>query len=115
MKQFVFYLNLILVIIAYIGVFVENILGLNLDCSIGFLVFLGFFQVFTSLLYTFYAIAYNRNLLALYILYWLFVILFFKFMIGNFFYMCLLIALYNLYLNYCGFSNSKFNILNHEP
>lgn len=114
MKQFVFYLNSILVVVAFVGVFAENIMGLNLDCSIGFLVFLGLFQVFTSLLYTFYAIAYNRILLAFFLVYWLLVFLFFRFLFGDFFYLCLLIALYNLYLNYCGFSNSKFNIVRYE-
>ena len=112
MRQFVFYLNLILTIVAFAGVFLENIMSLNLDSSIGFLVILGFFQVFIAFSFTFYAMAYNKYLFSLYILYWFFVILFFKFIEGDFFYMCLPIALYNLYINYCSFSNSKFNILN---
>lgn len=111
MKQFVFYLNFILTTEAFFGFFLENILGLNLDISIGFLIILGFFQVFISFILTFYAIAYNRLLLILYILYWFVVTLFFKFFIGDFFYMCLPIALYNLYINYCSFSNSKYNII----
>ncbi len=111
MKQFTYYLNLILTIVAFIIVFIENIIDYDLDSGVGFLVLLGFFQVFISFILTFYAIAYNRLLLIFYILYWFFVTLFFKFFIGDFFYMCLLIALYNLYLNYCSFSNSKFNII----
>jgi len=111
MKQFVFYLNLILIIVALISVFIENVIGYNLDCSVGFLVLLGLFQVFTSFILTFYAIAYDRLLLILLILYWVFVTLFFKFFINEFFYMCLIIALYNLYINYCSFSESKFNLL----
>ncbi len=112
MRQFVFYLNLIITVAGLIFVFIENVIDYNLDVSIGTLVILGFFQVFTSFLYTIYAIAYNKLLLILYILYWFIVTLFFKFFINDFFYMCLLIALYNLYVNYCSFSNSKFNILN---
>lgn len=111
MKQFAFYINLILTIVAFIFVFIENIIGYNLDCSVGFIMILGFFQVFTSFILTFYAIANDRLLLILYILYWFIVILFFKFFIDKFFYMCLVIALYNLYINYCSFSNSKFNII----
>ncbi len=111
MRQLSYYLNLILTIVAFIIVFIENIIGYNLDSGVGFLVLLGFFQVFISFILTFYAIAYNRLLLVFYILYWFIVTLFFKFFIGDFFYMCLLIALYNLYINYCSFSNSKFNII----
>lgn len=111
MRQFVFYLNLILTIVALIPVFIENVVGYNLDSSDGFLMLLGFFQVFISFILTFYAIAYNRLLLIFYILYWFIVVLFFKFFIKDFFYMCLLIALYNLYINYCSFSNSKYNII----
>jgi hypothetical protein len=111
MRQFVFYLNLILTIVVLIGVFIENVINYDID-SVGFLALLGFFQVFTAFSFTFYVMAYNKYLFALYILYWFFVILFFKFIEGDFFYMCLPIALYNLYINYCSFSNSKFNILN---
>jgi len=111
MKQFVFYLNLMLTIVALILAFIENVIGYNLDSSVGFLLILGFFQVFISFILTFYAIAYNRLLLIFYILYWFIVVLFFKFFIKDFFYMCLLIAFYNLYINYCSFSNSKYNII----
>ena len=111
MKKFIFYLNLILTIVALIFVFIENVIGYNLDCSIEFLVILGLFQVSTSFIITIYAIANNRHLLGHYILYWFFVTLFFKFFINVFFYGCLLIAIYNLYVNYYSFSNSKFNIL----
>ncbi len=110
MKQFAFYLNLILTIVALIGVFIDNVINYDID-SVGFLVLLGFFQVFTSFILTFYALANNRLLLILLIIYWFIVVLFFKFFIKDIFYMCLLIALYNLYINYCSFSNSKFNII----
>lgn len=110
MKQFAFYLNLILTIVALLGVFIDNVINCDID-SVGFLVLLGLFQVFISFILTFYAIAYNRLLLIFYILYWFIVVLFFKFFIKDFFYMCLLIALYNLYINYCSFSNSKYNII----
>lgn len=111
MRQFIFYPNLIITILALIFVIIENVIGYNLDMSIGTLVILGFFQVFISFLLTIYAIAYNKILLILYLLYWFIVILFFKFFINEFFYMCILLAVYNLYLNYCSFSNSKFNII----
>lgn len=111
MRQFVFYLNLILTIVALIGVFIENVINYDID-SVGFLVLLGLFQVFTSFILTFYAIAYDRLLLILLIIYWFIATLFFKFFIKDFIYICLLIALYNLYINYCSFSNSKFNIIN---
>lgn len=111
MRQFIFYPNLIITILALIFVFTENVISYNLDMSIGTLVILGFFQVFISFLLTIYAIAYNRLLLILYLLYWFIVLLFFKFFIDEFFYMCILLAVYNLYLNYCSFSNSKFNII----
>ena len=110
MKQFTYYLNLILTIVAFIIVFIETIIDYDLDSGVGFLVILGFFQVFISFILTFYAIIYNRLLLILYILYWFIVTLFFNFFLGQFFYMCLIIALYNLYINYCSFSNSKYNI-----
>ncbi len=111
MRQSVFYLNLILTIVAVIGVLIENVIYYDID-SVAFLIILGLFQVFTSFILTFYAISNNKYLLSLYILYWFFVMLFFRFFIQNFFYTCLFIALYNLYVNYCSFSNSKFNILN---
>lgn len=110
MRQFVFYLNLILTIVSLLGVFIDNVINYDID-SVGFLVLLGLFQVFISFIFTFYAIAHNRLLLIFYILYWFIVVLFFKFYINKIFYMCLLIAVYNLYLNYCSFSNSKYNII----
>ena len=58
---------------------------------------LGFFQVFIAFTLTFYAIATDRLLLLLLIIYWFIVTLFFKFFIKDFIYICLLIALYNLY------------------
>ena len=81
MKQFTYYLNLILTIVAFIIVFIETIIDYDLDSGVGFLVILGFFQVFISFILTFYAIAYNRLLLIFYVLYWFFVTLFFKFFI----------------------------------
>lgn len=111
MRQFVFYLNLILTIVALLGIFIENVLNSDYVDSIGFLVLLGFFQVFIAFALTFYAMAYNRLLLIFYIIYWFMVVLFFKFLIKDFMLLSVLIALYNLYLNYCSFSDSKINIL----
>jgi hypothetical protein len=110
MKYFSFQLNLILTSVALISAIIANSIGFTLNSSIGLLVILGLYQVFISFILTFYAIIYNRLLLILYILYWFIVTLFFKFFLGQFFYMCLIIALYNLYINYCSFSNSKYNI-----
>ena len=110
MKYFSFQLNLILTSVALISAIIANIIGFKLNSSIGLLVILGFYQVSISFILTFYAIIYNRLFLILYILYWFIVTLFFKFFLGQFFYMCLIIALYNLYINYCSFSNSKYNI-----
>ncbi|POS02441.1 hypothetical protein Q361_104163 [Flavobacterium croceum DSM 17960] len=111
MRQLIFYLNSVLTTLGFIFVFLENIIGLDLDSSIGFLMILGAFQVLISFILTFYAIIYNRLLLMPYILYWLIVFLFFKYLINDLFYICLLIAIYNLYINYCSFSKSKFNII----
>lgn len=111
MKYLSFQLNIILTSVALISTIVANIIDFKLNSSIGLLIILGFYQVIISFVLTIYAIAYNRLLLIFYIFYWFIVTLFFKFFIGDFFYMCLLIALYNLYLNYCIFSNSKFNII----
>lgn len=110
MKYFSFQLNLILTSVALISAIIANSIGFKLNSSIGLLVILGLYQVIISFILTFYAIIYNRLLLILYILYWFIVTLFFKFFLGQFFYMCLIIALYNLYINYCSFSNSKYNI-----
>ena len=111
MRKTVFYLNLTLIMIALIFVTSENVFGYDLDCSVGFLVFLGGFQVLLSIIYTIYAAVTNKYLLALFLLYWLFVVLFFKILISKFFFTCIIIAIYNLYVNYCSYSESKFNIL----
>lgn len=110
MKYFSFQLNLILTSVAIISTIIATIIGFRLNSSIGLLVILGFYQIIISLILTIYAVIYNKLLLIHYILYWFIVTLFFKFFIGDFFYLCILIAIYNLYINYCSFSNSKFNI-----
>jgi len=110
MKYFSFQLNLILTSVAIISTIIASIIGFRLNSSIGLLVILGLYQIFISFILTIYAVIYNKLLLILYILYWFIVTLFFKFFIGDFFHLCILIAIYNLYINYCSFSNSKFNI-----
>lgn len=107
-----FYVNLTLTIVAFIFTILINIFNSDQDSSVGSLVILGLYQVVTSFVLTMYAIAINKYLLALYIIYWVLVTLFFKFFIHEFFLMCLVIAVYNLYVNYCSFSDSKFNIIN---
>jgi hypothetical protein len=107
-----FYVNLVLTIVAFILTILINVFDSDKDLYVGSLVILGLYQVATSFVLTMYAIAINKYLLALYIIYWVLVTLFFKFFLHEFFFMCLVIAVYNLYVNYCSFSDSKFNILN---
>ncbi len=111
MKYLSFQLNLILTSVALISTIIANVIGFKLNSSIGILVILGLYQVFISFFLTIYAVIYDKLLLIFYILYWFIVTLFFKFFMSDFFYMCLLIAIYNLYINYCSYSNSKFNII----
>jgi|LakMenE01Jun11ns_1017448.scaffolds.fasta_scaffold9924333_5 hypothetical protein len=112
MKQFIFYVNLLMTSIALIIMFLSSFLANDLDSSIGFLVILGLYQVLVSFFITIYALIYNRYLFMLYVFYWIFVIAFFKLFFNQLFYSCLVIALYNIYVNYCSFSNSKYNIIN---
>lgn len=112
MRMLSFYVNLTLTIVAFIFNILINIFNSDQDSSVSSLVILGLYQVSTSFILTIYAIAINKYLFALYVIYWLFVTLFFKFFIHEFFLMCIVIAVYNLYVNYCSFSDSKFNILN---
>lgn len=81
------------------------------EYAVLFLVVVGFHQLTMSGLLIIYSIIKNKKLLVLYIIYWILVILFFKSLLHDYFYFCLVIALYNLYIHYCSFSNSKYNII----
>jgi hypothetical protein len=110
MKRFSFYVNAIFTSIAILLVSL-NVLDIYDAGDKLLLVFLAFYQVTLSMSLTIYSIGKNNYLLLLFIVYWILVILYFQLMFKVYFYACVLIALYNVYLNYCTFSNSKFNIL----
>ena len=110
MKRFSFYINAICTSIVTLLV-VMNVLQIYDAGDQLFLVFVAFFQVTLSMGLTIYSIGKNNYLLVSYLLYWILVILYFQLMFKVYFYACVLIALYNVYLNYCTFSNSKLNIL----
>jgi len=114
MKEFNFYTNVILTSIALILILVNFAFNNNDQANIGILVALGIFQICTSIILTIYSVIKNPKLTALYLIYWIIVILFFKFAMRNYFYVCILIAFYNLYVNYCSFSKSKYNITNYD-
>ncbi len=114
MKKFSFTINIILTSIALVFTAFKFIFNYNDSADISFLLFLGIYQVFISILLTIYAVIYNKILASFYLVYWFLVILFFKFIFRDFFYFCILIALYNLYVHYCSFSNSKYNITNYD-
>lgn len=109
MRQLFFYLNAIVTGVALLF----TIFGYLMNVEAGFqsLILLGAYQVVASFVNTIYASIVDKKLFALYIIYWFLVLLFFKFMIHSFFLFCIFIALYNLYVTFCSFSNSKFNIL----
>jgi len=73
------------------------------------LLILGIFQILSAVFLTVYSSIKNHKLIVLYLIYWLFVIVFFTLLFQNYFYSCIVLALYNLYLNYCSF-NTKYNI-----
>lgn len=113
MREQNFNTNAIFTSIAFTIILINFVINTNDQANIIILVTLGIFQVFTSFVLTIYSILKNKYLFTLFIIYWLLVILFFRFMLYNYFYSCTLIAIYNLYVHYCSFSNSKYNIIKH--
>lgn len=100
MKQFIFYINLILTIIAAIIMTLSYLMTNNEEGGILPLLLLGFYQVITAFGLTSY-LAFNHLKLFLgFILYWLLVFLFFRFGIQLAVNLSFLIALYHLYLCY---------------
>jgi hypothetical protein len=73
------------------------------------LLILGIFQIVSSVVLTIYSAFKNHKLLVHYLIYWLLVVAFLTLLFHHYFYSCIVLALYNLYLNYCSF-NSKYNI-----
>jgi hypothetical protein len=110
MREFNFYTNLVLTSIALLLILLNFTFETNDQANIIILLALGIFQVCTSLVFTIISVVENKYLLTLFIIYWVLVIVFFKFIIQDYFYFCLVIALYNLYVHYCSFSKSKYNI-----
>ena len=111
MKEFNFFTNAISTSLALVLISINSAFEYNDQANIAILVALGIFQVCTSFVLTIISIFENRYLLLLFIIYWVLVIVFFKFIIRDYFYACTLIAIYNLYVHYCSFSKSKFNII----
>ena len=114
MKKFNFNMNAVLTSIALLLIIVNFAFETNDQANIVILVALGIFQIITSILLTLYSVIKKPKLTALYLIYWILVIVFFKFIIRDYFYFCIVIAFYNVYISYCSFSNSKYNILNHD-
>lgn len=114
MREFNFIMNVVLTSIALLLILVNSAFETNNQANIGILVALGIFQICTSIVLTLYSILKNKYLFALFIIYWILVFVFFKFIIRDYFYFCIVIALYNLYVHYCSFSKSKYNLTNHD-
>ncbi len=110
MKELSFKINIFLTAAAVLLTLI-NFIVIHDDLDILALVWLGFFQIITSILLTLYSVFKNPKLTGLYLIYWIIVILFFKFVFHPFFYGCIIIAFYNLYVHYCSFSDSKYNII----
>lgn len=109
MKKIVFIGNTTLTAIAIIVTilkFIEDSYGQG---EIVCLLILGIFQILSALFLTIYSGFKNYKVLVLYLIYWLLVVDFLTLLFQNYFYSCILLALYNLYLNYCSF-NTKYNI-----
>lgn len=111
MRQLTYFFNVILTLAAIVLTLGKFLIKDFEDITIGYLVILGIYQLAISLGITIYSVITNYKVVALYLIYWLHVIAFFKFIMQDFFYACVLLAIYNLYIHYCSFSNSKYNIL----
>lgn len=100
MKRFIFYVNLILTIIAAIIIALSFLITNNEDGSILPLLILGFYQVFTAFGLTGYLAFNHLKLFQGFVVYWLLVFLFFRFGIQYAVSLSFLVALYHLYLCY---------------
>ena len=111
MKQLTFFFNSILIVPAILLTILKCAINQIGEIDIPFLIIFGLYQVIISFGITIYYIFNNKKMLMLYLIYWVLVFIFFSFIIQNYFYSCIIIALYNLYIHYCSFSESKFNII----
>jgi hypothetical protein len=105
-----FNINTLFTSIAILIVFTDYLIDLKNNINIIILFCLGVFQVIVSIIMTIYSILKNQKSILLYIIYWLIVIFYLKIFIEDFFYFSIVIAIYNLYVHYCSFSKSKYNI-----
>jgi len=110
MRKLTFGINVILLSIFLIETLYSNLEFENTGENLILLLLIAFYQITVSLGITFYSINRNKRLLVGYLIYWLLVYLYFLFIGKLYFNSCLIIAIFNLYLNYCCFSNSKFNL-----
>lgn len=111
MRKLSFIINLLFTVGVTLFVLINYIIANNKEANIIALSYLGFFQVITSLILTLYSVVKNPKQTAFYLIYWLIVLFFFKYLFQPFFYGCIIIAFYNLYIHYCSYSNSKYNII----
>lgn len=109
MREISFKINVFFTLAATLFIAI-NFVIIHEDIDIPVLAYLGFFQIMTSITLTLYSVIKDPKLTALYLIYWIIVVLFFKYIFHSFFYGCIIIAFYNLYIHYCSFSDSKYNI-----
>jgi hypothetical protein len=109
MKKILFIANTTLTTIALFVTIIKFIEDFYGETEIICLLILGLFQIVSALYLTIYSGFKNNKLLVLYLIYWLLTIAFFTLLFQKYFYSCFVLALYNLYLNYCSF-NTKYNI-----
>jgi hypothetical protein len=100
MKQFIFYVNLILTIIAGFIIALSYLITNNEDGGIIPLFILGFYQVVTAFGLTGYIAFNDLKLFSCFLVYWLLVFIFFRFGIQYAVSLSFLVALYHLYLCY---------------
>lgn len=110
MRELSFKINIFLTAVVTLFTLI-NFIIIHDDVDILALLWLGIFQIITSIILTLYAVINNYKLTGLFLIYWIIIILFFKFVFQTFFYGCILISFYHLYMHYCSFSDSKYNII----
>ena len=119
-NKFLFSTNLVLTLMSIIASILIDKINSDYDGILfSTLPILGLYQLITSLPLTFNARHKSKNLLLLYLVYWCFVVAFLMYMLANglkelieygfgiYFFSCIPIAIYNVYVNYCSFLESK--------
>ena len=107
MRKLIYYLNLILTIIAFLIMVLGYLIEHDEDAGILALLALGFYQVLTAAVLTIYLAINNLRLFLSFVFYWLLVFLFFSLLIRYSVQCSFIIALYHLYLCYRVKSNSE--------